>query len=688
MFELSLKIWLRSQIFFRILIKLKNSKIMKIKKSNSKNFSYCVKKFFTDYLWISLLKNVFSSAQEFLTLVILLKLFMSKLKGKKKKARKKFSFPEDKEIKKLKFPSFFRKKKKKKNFILNSLGKLIEFQGKISIIKELKTKILALLLECSECNSIFYCFFESCYVYKPFICVKTCCKSKTFISFDKKLSCIFWRKIRLQKDEKSGYKNFIFPILDIELVGGKIAGLKIGQNITISGILKIQKFKNNISRNQNILKNIFVLILKGQKIFPTPRKNKIFFLKNFLKKKEYRFFSSMKKVKNIFGICVKSLDFLIEGCEGFKAAIVCILGVGKLDLMFKPFFLGFISEEKFSKKKRLLAKLSVFFSTGFFVQQRYENFDSKFLSENKYGNFFLDSSQINPPFFPFQTLIDETKFSFDGWIICFHKFLKKLFPKKNIPNFIFLELRFKKKRLIHKDLVLSRKFLTWKDIWPVGFLFALHDKNLKNIKISKNYCPEKYLKNKKGLGAEKNSIYKLIKFRFSKYILKRFLKYIQIFNLPTLSDESNNFLLNLYIFSRRNFQNISLLIDFSFLESIILFSKIKTKIDLRSLVTKNDLIDCFEIFSESKPKFKKILRNYILREDEKLIKKIFFAKKILKLSQKLNLKEKKSVHHSGKFYEAFYEFLNRSEYDEIQIILQNYGIIRKIGENFFKILNF
>jgi hypothetical protein len=690
--EFLYRFWLRSQIFHRSIQKIKNFKFAKKNDQRKIIFFNLINKILFAKFWDNFFKNIPFFSPDLSFYLLISKNFLQNLKRLEIFFEKKNLFLDSQELK----ISNLLGKSQECCYVKNSetmplfLGKFIIVEGIIVQMKELKHIIFSILIECKECESIFYCFFDSFLDFKPFMCIKFNCRSQNFFSHKNKLCSITWRKIRIQKENKNLKKKTKKGFIDIELVGKKLINLKTGNKIQIRGVLKIQKFTNNL-KIFSFFRNIFVFYILGQTLV-SDHKRRISSSKSFLKKKEYLFFSKFKKIKNLFGRLMKSLNFLGKNNNSFKAFLLFSLNFNKKELKRKPCFVNVFLDEKNPKNNHFFPKIAHFLTNGFllreisflsaghfFPKNFREIWESKFLEE--VGNYPL----------LIQTLIPQSEFCIDTWRENIDSSLIYKYKKKKLPNFIFIEFKKEKKTQLLNNSMFS--FYPKGSIRDPGFTLKIRGSRTKiDFKVNSDRKKKNISMKTKNEPSKKNffansKIYPLLNRKFSKFILRRFLSYLKNFKTPLLPDKTKNFLIGFYVFLGKNSKKCFFCNKITFLEISILFSKTRAKLSLREKVSINDVLDSIEIISYPKKTFKKILENFIIFNGTKSSKKVFEIIRFLKILTKPTFRGKRNIfnfqeisqkieHNNG--YYGFSDFVD---------FLEEYGLVQKFGKKFFRIIN-
>lgn len=651
-------------------------------------FKIFIEKFLDNFF-----KNIFPPLDDLFLSLLISKDFLLKLKKLDIIFKKKKLFLEKKQLKHLKLIWKFQEFSEIEKSETNSpfLAKFVDVEGTIVQMKELKHIIFALLVECIDCESIFYCFFDSFLDYKPFMCVKANCRSQNFLSHKNKLCSVIWRKIRIQKENRTLKKKTKTGFIDIELVGKKIIDLRIGNRIQVKGVLKIQKFISNF-KMFSFFRNIFVFYILGQTMVKAHR-IRTSYLKNFLTKREYLFFSKFKKMKNLFARLVKSMNFLGKKNDGFKAFLLFSLSLDKNELKNRPCFVNVLLDEKYPKNNNLFSKIAFFLTNGIFLKETNHLSTEPFFPKNFgeiHGNNFLENFENHSMFI--QSLFQKRDCCFDTWRENIDLFLNFNFKKKNLPNFVFFEFRLEKKTIHSTRFLFNSRYKN--AIRDFDFTISIREFG---SKINSRIDQEGSKKNKTRLFKTENKennfspFWKkssLLNRKFSKYMLKRFLFYLKNFKSPILSETTNNFLIRFYLFLKKNFKKDFISNKIFFLENSILFSKIKAKLNFCVKVSVNDILETIEILSYPKKIFKRILKKFLFSKGTKLSKKVFEIISFLKILKKLNLNGKRNIFNFQEIIEKIEcknQFFNTKESINF---LEEYGLVEKFGKKFFRITDF
>mmetsp|Transcript_3961 Transcript_3961/g.9712 ORF Transcript_3961/g.9712 Transcript_3961/m.9712 type:complete len:478 (+) Transcript_3961:293-1726(+) len=477
--------------------------------------------------------------------------------------------------------------------------------------------------------------------------------------------------------------------MDVEIIGEKNFKLKIGQSVFLIGILKIQNFISKKEKNSNFFRNIFNFNILVQNIKIIPNYFKNFWSKKFLTKSEYFFLNRLNHYINLFNICVKSVDFLPKNHDGCKAAILIILGSKKEKK--DSFICCFVSGEKFSKKNAFLSKIS---SDGFFFQQKQKKSLNNYIERDPKGKIISKIFEKTQRNFFYQSKIIENENSLFEWLENFKNLRFGERKNKNFPKLIFIELRLRKNFLNLNNILFSEFFFDRKFYSLFDFFYILPESTFSNEsffvpkKIKKIVKSETKNDFSKKIFRKKCLFLKIIKKKLSSYILRRYIKYIQMCFSPFFSDEAKNLTINYYVFFKKFKKKFYFLAPLFPLETIILFSETHAKIDFKKSVTQNDVINAIEILSDSKVYNKKLLENFTFKKGSRILKKISYIKKLLEIIKTIFFQKKRTLFSLKDLIEKFHLKTPFFILEEIIEILFKYGLIKRIGKNFFQILPF
>ena len=630
------------------------------------------------------------------TFVFLLisKIFIKKLKYKTTTSSKNFTSRYKSHFSIFRFIPLIKKqffltdfqKNKKSLFV----GKSISVEGYILQVEELKQCAFAMLIECNECSCLFYCFFDSFVEKKPFMCIKHNCKSKHFFFHSSKLCTILWRKIRLQKEGIDESTTLIPDFIDAELIGEKSFLLTSGQFIRVHGILKIQKFNNKFKKITSFFKNVFSFYILGQYRSIKSSMQNYLFARNFLTKSEYKFFNNLKEVPNLFGICVKSMDFLVKGNYGFKAAVLILLSFNDTTLK-KPFVFCFNSDDRFSKQNNLLKKLSYFTSNGFILQEKLGKDIFEISQKTIKNNDSMCIFQKSDSCLFYQSVVIEDECFVVEWIDSFKNFLHQNSIQNRFQNIVFLELRTKTQFHLKKRVFFSRFDFRKKISKICNSVFYLSNPNYMESRtiLHDEKKPQKININgscTKQFSYCRRSLFRVLVGRFSYFILRRYLFFVQNTAKPIFSDEAKTFLSKFYLYFR-NLSKKKLCDNYLFsIETIIIFSESRTKIDLRNIVTENDLIDVMEILSDSKLQERKVFERFLYMKSSKYNRKLYEIYRFIRTLRKIFSEQKCTLFDWKEFDRNTKSIGKCYGVEEYVNILSIYGSIKKVGKTFFQLI--
>jgi len=387
------------------------------------------------------------------------------------------------------------------------------------------------------------------------------------------------------------------------------------------------------------------------------------------------------------------MNFLGKKNNSFKAFLLFSLNLNKKELKHKPCFVNVFLDEKNSKNNHFFPKIAHFLTNGFLLKEisflSTKNIFPKNFKEI-WENKFLEGFENHPLLI--QTLIPKSESCCRTWRENIDSLLIYRNKKKKLPNFIFIEFKKEKKTQHFNDSALS--FYSRKSIRDPGFTLKIRGSRPKiDLKLDSNRHKKNLHVNLKNKPSKKNffaksKISRLLNRKFSKYILRRFLLYLKNFKTPLLLDKTKNFLIEFYVFLRKNLKKCFFSRKIIFLEISILFSKTRAKLSLRDKVSINDILDSVEIISYPKKTFKKILESFIIFNGTKSSKKVFEIIRFFKILTKPAFRGQRNIFNFQEInqkieYKNGYYSLN----DSIDF-LEEYGLIQKFGKKFFRMNNF
>ena len=681
--EILYRIWFRQQIFYRILLKLKNYRVFNNNYSLSKKWIMNFKKsknvsmIFPFFLSNGIYLNLPNEIVQVFNLLCLFFFVISKQKLKF------YCFDNSYFFKKKKF---FRKnsriisqEKKSDIWTLKKIGTVKKLSGIICYLQEKKNNIAGILLECCLCKSFFFFMFESFICGTPILCINIHCSSKKFLYHHSRIVPSFIQKIKIVEEILS-LKKFS-ETLRIEITRYKPLYFYIGDLITIHGTLKIFDFPIN---NQGFIleKNIFGFYLNASTLVSTIYSCYLGNKNYFLSPDEYILLNILSRQRNLFKILINTLNNL-PGHYGLKGGIILL------------------SSRKIVKKN------------DFFICTCYVICNKKNLHQNQFTNLlknFPSCFRLNSNIFSSQTIPESNSknkkhFLSSGKKIVFiedllHlktelKIVSKIFTerKNSLQNDIFVIFKtntennyiLKTQEIIHN----KRNFIP-NDFRPI-LLFQLNEKYTNNFEREKSFRTIKSFKIK-NFKVPLKKIYKkskpkkeFLKNIFSKFFLFRFYQFLEYFPIPTLKENSFLVLYKIYDFFREINNKYKETLNTRHLLVLLKMGESRAKIDLRKSIDDDDIFDCLEIFCDSRIYFRKnfkannikyeLVRYFNIQKLYhflKMLKKYVFIYKqtifdIIEITKKLNIKIKKK---------------------ECIIVIKtlvNMGFLEKFGKKFFRI---
>jgi len=552
------------------------------------------------------------------------------------------------------------------------------------------------------CKSIFYCFFDSFVESTPFLCVNFNCRSKTFFSHESKSLTILWKKLKI-REKLVNRLNFLQKNIDIELCESKNLFLLPGNKIGVFGVLKIEKDKK-IVHKISFFRNFFGLYIRAQKIL-FPRMGKFFFQqKNFLTKTEYNFLKKLNSSSDIFNICLKSMGHLIYGNQGFKAAVLLSLCHDNLKKKNQKISLGFCFCENHYNKKKILRDIAAFSPKGFLIYKKLKSFKaqtySSFINKKKFFEVgFLNFSKRNGLVCFEKRILEKENFRPKNATLIKKKNNLELF-NKDFRNLVYdcpenkgkkfdFDKKPKESFFLTNQLfptfdlffIISNSFHSHKDI-----IFSEHTINLTKMKKICPYSrPINRNEKKKASVIRKFFLIENNKKRLSPFILRRFLGYIKICIVPIFSEKASNMIADYYVnfrfFQKKN--NIEL--SRNILETLLFLSQSRTKIDLRKIVSENDVLDVTEIFSDSKIKYRKNWDDFMSQKHSNTGQQTFLVYNFLKSLKKIHAQKNQVFFDLEDLKRILKQKLPEKKIKDIIEILFEYGSIEKIHRNIIRI---
>lgn len=699
--ELPFKKWLREQVFYRILLEIKNFQIILLKKKLKKQEIIKKKAKIIDILFFFVF---FERPLEFLVYFKLVHFFVSKL-------NQKFNYSKTADFNYIPLKNFLQKPLGSKEFSVSrelaptssvevkSIGKYFLFKGIIVQVGKTKQRIKSILMECSRCQSVFFCLFESFATDYIFFCVKKNCKSKIFFSYIARINVIFWKRLKANQAPalKDSGKNTVS--IDIEIFGSNNQPFEIGDFIISKGVLKISNSEKEV-KEEGIFRNIFYFYLQNHQmhIISQRIKEKKRF---FLTKKEYLFFNKLKSGANLFIFFMKTLDSIFYGHNSLKAGILLLVSQST-----HPSLNGFQETQRFTCLVMIdeIRKLNSFREMIDIIPKSF-SFDLKNLQSFYRGKKFekkeIDLKPILKNFLKQGKkliYIEETEKE------------EEIVLLKVIQNIINITFEISKRSPFHliagikpvlgfyksdfnsfQNSRVGRKFTSFFDLI---FILLKKKSNLNDKKSSKKLL--KFFRsdslisgkaNGKGrcfLSKEKrNPLFG--KKRFSRFFFRRIFLFVQNQINPIISENVSMLLVELYKSMEISLVNKFFSKRIRYFEIVLQLGKCRAKIDFRNTVSVEDVMDVMEIISDTTFFSRENWESIALEKKFKGFQNIWAIRKLSKkLRQRLSGK-KQTIFDTRILEQNFNQESNKNEILEIIEILTKSNLIEKKNDQFFKI---
>ena len=679
--EYSFRVWLRQQIFIRFLLKLKNS--INKKTLNDDLFyrtiflDYYFKKnrFFTKFFKKNIIKNIPNTVFQIFNIVFLYLNILLRKDCEKVFAQRFFVFKNnlisERHINDNNLIKFGKIEK------LNNIGKIIETKGVICHIGDYFNNLAGILFECGYCKNFFYFIFETFAIGKPVLCANINCSSKKFLFHETRTIPISGRRIKVIR--KDIFNNFLNPIINIEIAKYNRFNFKIGDSVSIKGILKINDNSldpNKIDKKRNTY-NFFISSLSTS-----------FSLKKFsfekksyrITPKEYFYINKLFLNKDLFENLINTIGF-VQGTYAFKSVLLLFNDKNCFRSSENKVWSCFLIHERQENINENYEKIFKYFPNCYKL-----NLNKKTLEKRKS---FSDKIKNDYEYLDKNTILIENVENFTSKLNLFNEIFGKKqnkFPKSTL--FLLKIDAEKTTNYKNRNQYNIPYNFSYFDLKP-DLVFMLKKKNDNGFKnkndfkfIDKFQCKGKtsiFYKKKKNIN--KNKIKS--KNKFSKKFFIKYLLFIEHFPPPKIKESIYSMIFKVYD-NFRNFNHCNRkFISIDNFNLIIKLSQSRAKLELRGFIEEDDFIDCLEIFFDCNNFYRK--KTYLKSDKYFQIQKIYYymlylKKTLIRKNQSIfdikivlnNLKKKYGEKNGVAFIDK----------------LRKLGLIEKFGHRFVRFKKF
>ena len=694
--EVSFRIWLRIEIFKRILKFYKNKKIYikntKFQKNKIKFYSIY------EYLEKVLEKIKIHKSNEIDYCRSLAKFIIFRVRlimeRKNRKICNKFNLVYNKLL-----DSNIQYKRGSidtSSLLLGLVGKIVILEGIITKVKSDVQNTVSVLIECEKCRSFFYFALDRLNQIFPFLCSKANCSSKKFFVHFKRVLTENLKKIKLGGILLNFKKIKFSDSIVLEIYGNETFLVFPGLKLICTALVKVYPLqKKNFSFfKKNYLFGMYMQTRKWKPLFFDFIGTKEKF---FLTKKDFLIIHKIISTTNIFHLLVKNVQPLSCWNEGLKAFL--LLSVIQQSNFYKKatdtysLKLCIVLSNIINEFDPFIKEILIYFPKCFFFN--IENFKTRFNksssiqrcdfnpNQNKFkgcillidcGLLSFQNLKANKVISDVKNILGKNQPSLKNCIIILYFRLEKKNPKKLVD----LEHFFNKLKIISGSLD------------PIYVLKKIESENIGKSRLSpfvnyyfkKNKIMEKdYLMENKIF--IKTSMFNslICKKKISILFLKKYLVFVKSFPDSNLSKKSLEIIIQFYKNTKTlnfNFWKIG----YDFLQPVIKLSQCRAKIDLREVVSTDDVLDSIEILLDSRPKLLKDFHQNFKVNFPSCIRKIDIIYKFLRLMNKFFSRNKQSLFEANQLEE---NLKNKIKFSEIEEILEKLKFVKNFKGTLFSL---
>jgi len=573
--------------------------------------------------------------------------------------------------------------------VISSLEKEVLLEGTVTKLHGRIEYIVALLIECDKCGSIFYFILDKLNHMLPFLCNKANCNSRQFFSHFSRVLTNKIRKVKLGAILINYRKLINNQSMDLEIHGSNKIALSKGLDILCKAIVKILP----ISKNNQIgltERNLFVVYSQTWN-YKLSLSGSIKY-KNvyFLSKNDFSFISQLYSCNDIFHILIKNIQPFHSRNDGLKACLLLLITqqfnkLKKTGNNKKSVYTCLVLSNNSVGDKCFIPEIVRSFPRSFFFN--YENFKFMFIKNGTHNQFTetgkyikFKNSIILIDFNPKCNRITKIK----NLIIKIKKNLKKVNYILFHCILIFLikiDKKYTKEKLENPDFCKDFNFsFTAKKTLTLRTEESTASQ-LVNYQLYNTNSHPRIITSVVNKNLTRISIYDVMFFKkkLSGHFCKKFMNFLQNFPDAFLSNSSVDLILQIYK-KIKIIKNSFLTSSIDFIITLLNLSQCRAKIDFREQICIDDVFDGMEIYFDSTPRcLIKLLNNLNLRAT-KTQRKLKFINKFLSLLHKFFYRTGQTLFDLNGLETIF---PNEIKFSEIIEVLENFKIIKKLRKQLF-----